>query len=56
MDAIQNMVAFETTEKEAISALVDKLRLNWAELEAYKIGDQKKVKELMEEYMKGNGQ
>ena len=39
MDAIQNMQAFETTEKEALGALVERLRLNWAEVEAYKIGD-----------------
>ncbi len=50
------MQAFESSEREAIGALVDRLRLNWAEVEAYKVMDQKKVKELMEEYVKVNGQ
>jgi hypothetical protein len=31
------------------------LRLSWAEVEAYKVQDKKKVAELMEEYVRTNG-
>jgi hypothetical protein len=39
-----------------LTTYLDKLRLNWAEVEAYKIQDRKKTTELMEDYVKGNGQ
>jgi DNA-directed RNA polymerase subunit F len=59
MDGIQNLLDQESadpaTKAEAI-LLADKLRLNWAEVEAYKVQDRKKVQELMEEYVKSNGQ
>ena len=32
------------------------MRLGWAEVEAYKIQDKKRVTDIMEEYVKGNGQ
>lgn len=39
-----------------MNSYIDKLRLSWAEVEAYKVQDRKKVAELMEEYVKVNGQ
>ena len=51
---MQNLTALNQESKSAqLQNYLDKLLLNWAEVEAYKIQDKKKVAELMEGYVKG---
>lgn len=53
-DAIENLMKLNADQKNSLGPYLDKLRLSWAEVEAYKIRDQKKVTEIMEDYLKHN--
>ncbi len=53
-DAIDNLQKLNPDKKAALGPYLDQLRLSWAEVEAYKVKDQAKVVELMEDYLKHN--
>lgn len=53
-DSIDNISAQNMNSDESAS-FIEKLMLNWAEVEAYKIKDREKVQELMESLVKANG-